>query len=119
MSARVPTAGLVRQLAVDDYDGDLINDVAYIEAPSSAEERESLVIAFGARDEAPSKGVPVARLTHTDQLLSHRSDGIGALIGASTQTIGGRSVATVAPARPNATARNAGRVEVAADRAVS
>ena len=97
VSARLPTAGLVLQLTVGDFDGDLINDIAYIEAASSAQERESLVIAFGVRDEAPSKGVPVARLAHTDQLVSYREDGIGNLVVAASQTIAGKSVATVAP----------------------
>jgi len=97
VSTRLPTAGPVLQLAIGDFDGDLLKDVAYVEAAAAPEERESLMIAFGVRDEPPSRAVQVARLVHTDQLLSYREEGIDSLVVTSTQTVAGVATALVTP----------------------
>ncbi|MEY4514253.1 MAG: hypothetical protein RLZZ450_6375, partial [Pseudomonadota bacterium] len=95
--ARLATSGPVLQLAVGDFDGDLINDIVYVEAAPSPEERETLMIAFGVRDGPPSKAVPVARFRHTEQVVSYREESIDNLIVTSTQTVNGVSASTVTP----------------------
>lgn len=94
---RLPTSGPVLHLGVGDFDGDLLNDVVYVEAAPSADERETLMIAFGVRDAPPEKAVPVARLRHTEQVLSYREEGIDNLVVTSTQTVNGVSASTVTP----------------------
>lgn len=97
ISARLATSGRVLHLAVGDFDGDLLNDIVYVEAAPSAEERETLMIAFGVRDGSPSKAVPVARLRHTEQLLSYREESIDGLVVTSTQIVNGVPASTVTP----------------------
>lgn len=97
ISTRLATSGPVLHLAVGDFDGDLLNDIVYVEAAPSADERETLMIAFGVRDGAPSKAVPVARLRHTEQLLSYREESIAGVVVTSTQVVDGVPASTVTP----------------------
>jgi FG-GAP-like repeat/FG-GAP repeat len=88
-SFRIPTSGRVRHLAIDDYDGDLINDVAFVETPGTDPEAESVSIAFGSLAGPPLAPVAVARLGHIDQLYAFREGQLGSLSAASAETVQG------------------------------
>jgi hypothetical protein len=82
----LPTSGTVAYLAATDLDGDLIDDLAFVESAGAETERDTLRVAFGNPNGAPGSAVPVARIEHIEQLGVLREFGRGNLIVASTET---------------------------------
>jgi FG-GAP-like repeat len=82
----IPTEQPVLFLGVGDFDGDLTNDLAFVEQAATGETRDSLSIAFGTVGRPPQDPVPVARLSNPEQLSVCRWRGRGNLLVASSQT---------------------------------
>lgn len=82
----LPTSGPVGQLAVTDLDGDLVDDLAFVEAGTSDGDRDSLMIAFGNLAGSPGTPTPVARISHIDQICRSHNAGANTLIVAYTET---------------------------------
>jgi hypothetical protein len=76
---RISTSGSVKHLAVEDYDGDLVQDLAYIELGASTAEDDSVMVAFGAPAGPPATGLPIARVGSAQQLTSLREEDYGQL----------------------------------------
>jgi hypothetical protein len=91
----LPTAGPVRELAVEDYDGDQILDLAFIENATAAGDRDAVMIAFGAAAGPPLVPGPIARIADTEQLGMFHFLGLGNLVVASRQTIAGKPGAAI------------------------
>lgn len=87
----VPTDAPVRSLAIADMDGDLVNDLVFVETAPSAASRDSLMIAFGAPAGPPLPPRRVASIDRIDQLVSDKEQGLSGLIVAFTETVNGTS----------------------------
>jgi hypothetical protein len=77
----------VQHLAVGDFDGDLIDDLAFTQTAAVESTADSVMIAFGATSGAPLSPVPVARLANIEQLNAYRENGLDHLILTSTETL--------------------------------
>jgi hypothetical protein len=86
----VATDQPVRFLAVGDFDGDLLGDLAIVEAPATPADPDALAIAFGNPAGPPSPAAPVARIAGAEQLSAFSEEGISNLLVASRQAVGGR-----------------------------
>jgi hypothetical protein len=81
----VATSRPVQHLAVGDFDGDLIRDLAFTETGASDGAVDSVMIAFGAAYGPPLPPVPVARLRDIEQLNAYREGGLDHLILTSSE----------------------------------
>jgi hypothetical protein len=70
----VPTERSVRQLAAGDFDGDLIQDVAFVQSGSRVAPEDEVSIAFGNVSGAPGTPVTAARLAGIEQIASFFAD---------------------------------------------
>jgi hypothetical protein len=86
----IPTVGSVEHLTIGDFDGDLLNDVAFMEHAASAEDTDSLRIAFGAPAGAPAAPVTVARVEAAEQVAAFADAGFSSLGVAFSNQRGGR-----------------------------
>jgi hypothetical protein len=86
----LPTNQPVLHLEVGDLDGDLIKDLAFVEAASSESERDAVRVAFGNVTGAPSLPATVARIKHAQQLVYLGEGGVGSLMLASDERIAGQ-----------------------------
>jgi FG-GAP-like repeat len=82
----LPTRAPVPFLAVGDFDGDLTNDLAFVERATTREARDSLAIAFGNVGRPASTPQIVARVQNPEQLSVYGEHGRGSLLVASRQT---------------------------------
>lgn len=89
IATRIATKRPVRDLAVEDFDGDLVGDVAFIEQADSPGGRDSLEVAFGNTAIPPSKPLQVGLLEGADRLMRYREEGLGRLLVTSVQGKGG------------------------------
>jgi hypothetical protein len=92
----VPTTAPVAFLIVGDFDGDLLNDVAYVEAASSEQDRDAVRIAFGNPSGPPNAPVTVARVKHVEQLDFLPQSGTGNITVASSDVVAGVQTGVVA-----------------------
>lgn len=84
----LPTRGGVRSLTLGDFDGDLVNDLAFMEDGTPESGVDSLSLAFGRGDLSPLTPRRVANLSHVDQLGSFADFGTDALFAASQGRVG-------------------------------
>ena len=82
----IPTSGPVTRLAVTDLDGDLINDLIFVEAATTDADRDSLMVAFGNLAGPPVAPTLVGRIGHIEQLCASVLASVGRLIVAYTET---------------------------------
>ena len=75
----IPSTGPVLSLVVTDLDGDLVNDLAFVEAGASETERDSLRVSFGNLAGPPAAPATVARISHIDQIGDFHQGGTGNL----------------------------------------
>ena len=68
IGARIATARPLRFLSAGDFDGDLISDLAMLEAGPASAGKDLLSIAFGARDGLPLPPTRVTELAGVEQL---------------------------------------------------
>lgn len=64
----ISTGGPIDHLAIADLDGDLINDLAFVQSSSGAGTEDTLAVAFGKSTGPPAVPVPVTRLGGIEQL---------------------------------------------------
>ena len=76
-------------------DGDLIADLGFIEAASSASERDLVRVSFGNLTGAPSPPTTVARIKHAEQLALMNEAGVGNLLVTSSESIAGKQTAVL------------------------
>ncbi|HEY6077172.1 MAG TPA: VCBS repeat-containing protein [Polyangiaceae bacterium] len=88
--SQVEARGSVPFLAIDDFDGDLITDLAFIEHNAARPELDALRIAFGQLGGPPQPAVQVAQVANVEQLSPFHDSGIGNLMVASSQVVGGK-----------------------------
>jgi FG-GAP-like repeat/FG-GAP repeat len=80
----IPTNRAVSDLAVGDLDGDLINDLAFVERMAADDRRDVVMAAFGAPAGPPAAAIPVARIRQIEDLNCLPEFGLGNLLVAST-----------------------------------
>jgi hypothetical protein len=76
----IRTEGPIAHLQFGDFDGDLINDLAYIQTSAETPDIHELRIAFGNADEAPDAPQMTARVRGTEQLAVYQEGGLGHLM---------------------------------------
>lgn len=81
----IPTSRPVQHLAVGDFDGDQIDDLAFTQNDASQGAPSSVMIAFGAVSGPPSPPAPVARLDNIEQIHAYREGALGHLLLTSAQ----------------------------------
>jgi VCBS repeat protein len=86
---RLPSSRPVDALVVGDFDGDLLNDLAFTES-GSASGQSSIMLAFGATSGPPRTPTPVARLNDIEQMTVYREGGFSHLIVTSNESVGDR-----------------------------
>jgi hypothetical protein len=86
----LPTNGPVQHLAVGDVDGDLVDDLAFVETAAAEGERDTVMIAFGTLARPPSAPLAVARVGHAVQLTVYYQGGVAFLLVSSDETVDGR-----------------------------
>jgi FG-GAP-like repeat len=86
-SFTVPTDRPVAHLAVGDFDGDLVGDLAFVETAVSSEERDAIMISFGAFAGPPLAPAVIARVAQTEQITVYIEAGRGNLVISSTETV--------------------------------
>lgn len=103
IAARLATRGPVRFLIAGDFDGDLIDDMGFVEQAPTPEQADILAIAFGVRDGAPLESKRVAELSHVQQLGKQTELGMDILFASSSQKVGGveRSLLTLFDGSPD------------------
>jgi hypothetical protein len=82
----VPTSRPVQRVAVGDFDGDLIEDLAFTQGGGTDLGEAQVMISFGEPSGAPLPGVAVARLPNVEQLESFRELELSHLLIASSET---------------------------------
>jgi hypothetical protein len=90
LAFNVQTNGPVLHLEVGDLDGDLVNDLSFVEAASSEPERDAVRVAYGNLAGAPSQPATVARIKHAEQLAIIYENGVAGLMVASSERVAGR-----------------------------
>lgn len=80
--------GPLRLLTTGDFDGDLVRDIAWLQA-GAGDESDSLAVAFGVRDLVPLPAKRVAELSGAEQLGHYGSLGLDNLFIASEQRVDG------------------------------
>ncbi|HEY3666278.1 MAG TPA: VCBS repeat-containing protein, partial [Polyangiaceae bacterium] len=85
----VRTTAPVEFLAVGDFDGDLVTDLAMVEAPPVGEKKSPMQVAFGGAFSPLSQPVTVAQVLQPDALVSYDDAGLGNLVVSSHETIAG------------------------------
>lgn len=75
-------------LAVDDFDGDQIGDIAFVERNQARVGHDALRVAFGQLGGAPLPPVQVAQVANAEQLSAFHDGGIGNLMVASSEGVG-------------------------------
>jgi hypothetical protein len=82
----VPTSRPVQRFAVGDFDGDLIDDLAFTQDGGTELGETQVMISFGEPFGAPLPGVAVARLPNVEQLEAFRELRLSHLLIASSET---------------------------------
>ena len=85
----VPTNGPVQMLTIGDFDGDSVNDLAFIETAASGNDRDALKIAFGGALRPPLTAVLVAPTGDVEQLSVYTEGYLGNLGVVSREVVDG------------------------------
>jgi hypothetical protein len=85
----IPTDRPIAHLAVADFDGDLIDDLAFVESATSVGDRDAVMVSFGRLSGPPLLPTPVARVARTEELSAFTESGRGNLIVSSVETVNG------------------------------
>ena len=83
----VPTNRPPERLAIGDFDGNLVQDLAFTQSDAD-DTADEVLIAFGAPFAPPTEPVAVARLGSIDQLASYTQERMGGLVISSTEGSG-------------------------------
>jgi hypothetical protein len=83
------TSRAVRRITVGDFDGDLVEDVAFTQAGGSEPSEEQVMISFGVPFGPPLPGVAVARLANVEQMATYREAKLSHLLIASSESSDG------------------------------
>jgi hypothetical protein len=70
----VPTQRPTEHLAVHDFDGDLVDDLAFVELRDPSANTEQVFIAFGRKSGGPEAPVPAAHLGNVEQVAAFADD---------------------------------------------
>jgi hypothetical protein len=81
----VPTSRPVQRITIGDYDGDLIEDVAFTQDGGSDGTETQVMISFGVPFGAPLPAVAVARVGNVEQLATYREARLSHLLIASSE----------------------------------
>lgn len=77
----IPTGGPVSHLAVDDFDGDLVSDIAFTRQRPASSGSTDLVMAFGEPSGAPESVVQVAQVrAQVEEIVPFHEIAIGSLL---------------------------------------
>jgi hypothetical protein len=85
----IPTDRPVAHLAVADFDGDLISDLAFVESAASDDDRDAVMVAFGQLSGPPLFPKPIARVARPEKLSAFTESARGNLIVSSAETVDG------------------------------
>lgn len=81
----IPTNRPVQHLAVGDFDGDRINDLAFTQNDAEQDAASSVMIAFGTPAGPPLAPAPVARVDNIEQLQPFREGALDHLLLTSAE----------------------------------
>lgn len=95
IGASLPSEGPLRFLTTGDFDGDLLDDVAFVESGPPADGIDFLALAFGTRDTPPLAGKRVAEVRGVEQLGGQGELGLDNLFMASTLVVAGEPVSNL------------------------
>ena len=70
----IPTERPTEHLAIRDFDGDLVDDLAFVELPDPSSGTEQISIAFGRTSGGPEAPVPAAHLEDVSQIAAFADD---------------------------------------------
>lgn len=84
VASQIEARASVPFLAIDDFDGDSITDLAFIEHNTARPELDALRIAFGQLGGPPHPAIQVAQVASAEQLSPFHDGGIGNLMVASS-----------------------------------
>jgi hypothetical protein len=85
---RVATRRPVEELAIGDFDGDQLEDVAFTERAMSQGRASAVLMAFGAPAGAPLPPVTVARLNEIEQMSVYHEGSLSHLVLTSNERVG-------------------------------
>jgi hypothetical protein len=85
VDARVATARPLLFINTGDFDGDLLGDLALIESGAMSQGKDTLSVAFGARDALPGTPVRVTEVEGAEQLGDCENGGLDALFVATAR----------------------------------
>lgn len=85
VDARVATARPLLFINTGDFDGDLLGDLALIESGAMSEGKDTLSVAFGARDALPDAPTRVTEVEGAEQLGDCENGGLDALFVATAR----------------------------------
>lgn len=86
---QLPSGKPISHLTVGDFDGDLLRDVAFVEATHDDSEPDSLMVAYGAHSQVPSTPVAVARVHDIEQLGRFGDHGVDTTSLVTSRTVDG------------------------------
>ena len=93
---RIPTQRPVQQLALGDFDGDLINDLAFSQLDAEGAVATSAWIAFGLPAGPPAAPTQIARVGAIDQVTSFRQLARDYLMLSSSEDVDGQQQGALA-----------------------
>lgn len=85
----LPTSAPVGMLAVADFDGDLVSDLAFVELAAREGDRDAIRIAFGALAGPPAWPTTVARIADVEQIFAYIDEGLGNLAITYSESVAG------------------------------
>lgn len=88
--AQISSGKPIAHLIVGDFDGDLLNDVSFVEASLDESEPDTLMVAYGALSRVPSAPVAVARVHNIEQIGRFGGYGLDTTSLVSARMVNGR-----------------------------
>lgn len=85
----LPTSRPVQRITIGDFDGDLVEDVAFSQPGGSDPTETQVMISFGVPFGTPLPGVAVARLANVEQMATYREGKLSHLLIASHESTDG------------------------------
>jgi VCBS repeat protein len=81
----IPTTRPVQRLVTGDYDGDLVEDVAFTQSVANAPDQSAVMISFGVPFGPPLPPVAVARLSNIEEMETYREGTLSHLLLTSSE----------------------------------